>query len=160
MADSKRDYRGGPGQAAAAHPLNGGPVRQPRQPASPQRPLGRRSDQARIAIFGRRHQPHRRAPARRVGGPRRVLPQSLRPTGEWQDPSPGREVTARPGEGLSGLILGRHPVNSALPRPSPACCAIGTASVRRWICRRRFMTASPKDLAPPICKRQSNSSTS
>jgi hypothetical protein len=53
----------------------------------------------------------------------------------------------------------RCPGNSAPPRASPACCATGTASARRAICWRRFMSGLPKDLAPPICKEQSGLST-
>jgi hypothetical protein len=40
MADSKRDYKVGPGRPPLHTPLQGGPVRQPRQP--PQHILGRR----------------------------------------------------------------------------------------------------------------------
>jgi hypothetical protein len=42
---------------------------------------------------------------------------------------------------------------------SLACCATGTASVRRAICWRRFMSGLPKDLAPPNCEKQSGLST-
>ena len=61
----------------------------------------------------------------------------------------GKRSTGRAGKGRT---LG----SCVLPRASPACCATATASARRAICWRRFISGSPKDLAPPICSRRSD----
>jgi hypothetical protein len=57
MPESESDYKVGPGRPPLPAPLKKGQSRLPRRPPSPQRILGRRRVQARIAIFGRRHRP-------------------------------------------------------------------------------------------------------
>jgi hypothetical protein len=66
MAESENGNKVGPGRPPLRIRLKKGGVATPAAVLAPAPPRARPRDQVRIAIFGRRQQPHRLAPARNV----------------------------------------------------------------------------------------------